>query len=978
MRCSDFTSGPDRATLRAMTQTVTELTPTLPAGLAPLPGRAPGKAGHVLAALPDTVQAAIAPVAGFLDTVFTAAPYLARLAQRRPDTLMACASETPDRLMAMAIDNLRIAGAGAPDIAALDTALRQAKSDAHLVTALADLAGVWDVRAVTRAMTELADAALQAALHAHVRFQAEQGRAHAVTDPDNPLPGVIILALGKMGTGDLNYSSDIDLVAVYDAEALSLPESEEPRKRLPRLIQAVVKSLQDVTADGYVFRVDLRLRPDPGATPVIISTDAALHYYESLGQTWERAAWIKARASAGDRVAAADFLAQMQPFIWRRSLDYAAIDDIRGLARQIQTVGRRAEIRPAGHDLKLGRGGIREIEFCAQIPQLVFGGRDQRVRTPATLAALVALSDVGALEADAAEALKTDYLALRSWEHRVQMRQDEPSQTVPIDPDARADLAALSGFAACVDFEAAVEACLQRVHGHFSDQFENDEALASEAGSLILTGVEPTPDTITTLETLGFSQPASVWATLNGWAAGRVRAVRSTRARTLFARIAPQLVDRMAATGEPDAAMTRFAAFFENLPMGVQPLSLLSNEPGLAADLIGILTLAPRLAADLARRPALLDAMLDDRFSVPLEQDAPDSFRTMLSEALSRAGDYESELNTARRRVREERFRIGTQILKGTASAQTAGAAFSAMADASLAAMARSAQDETERRYGAMPGEGVILGMGKLGGRELAADSDLDIMIIYEGDETAASWFGRFATRLISAVSAPTEEGELYTVDMQLRPSGKAGPVAVSLSRFDSYYPHEAWTWEMMALTRARIIAGDGSLARRVEASFDRALKRPRDARGVKDDALAMRRKLAEAKPPKSAWDLKARPGGLQDIEFIAQTLQLIHAGKQDVLRASTSEALAALGAAGILPAGEVKLLTETLQLELGVLQMIRCAHGSGFDPAQASTGFATRLAELGGCRKIEALEAALDTRMAEVRRVFERRIGKM
>ena len=961
-----------------MTDPAQPLTPTLPAGTAPLPGRRPGAAAHVLTSLPDAVRASLGPVAGFLDTVFAAAPYLARLSQRRPDTLQACLIETPDRLIAMAIDNLRIAGAGAPDAAALDTALREAKSDAHLVTALADLAGVWDVRAVTAAMTRVADAALQAALHAHVRFLAGQGKAHPVTDPDNPIPGVIILALGKMGTGDLNYSSDIDLIAVYDAEALALPETEEPRKRLPRLIQSVVKSLQDVTADGYVFRVDLRLRPDPGATPVIISTDAALNYYEGMGQTWERAAWIKARASAGDAAAAARFLGFMQPFIWRRSLDYAAIDDIRGLARQIQTVGRRAEIRPAGHDLKLGRGGIREIEFYAQIPQLVFGGRDERVRVPGTLDALQALEDVGAVEAEVHASLTADYCALRSWEHRIQMRQDEPSQTIPLDAAARADLAALAGYADAAGFEADVEACLQRVHGHFSDQFENDEVLASEAGSLILTGVEPTPDTITTLETLGFSQPAAVWATLNGWAAGRVRAVRSSRARTLFARIAPQLVDRMAATGEPDAAMTRFAAFFENLPMGVQPLSLLSNEPGLAADLIGILTLAPRLASDLARRPALLDAMLDERFSVPLDQDVPDSFRAVLSEALSRADGYEAALNTARRRAREERFRIGTQILKGTTTAHAAGTAFSAMADACLALMARAAQDETERRFGPMPGECVILGMGKLGGRELAADSDLDIMIIYDGDETASSWFGRFATRLISALSAPTEEGDLYTVDMQLRPSGKAGPVAVSLSRFDSYYPHEAWTWEMMALTRARIIAGDGRLAQAVEASFERALRRPREARGVREDALSMRRRLAEAKPPKSAWDLKARPGGLQDIEFIAQTLQLIHADKKDVLRASTSEALAALGVAGVLPAKEVNLLTDALQLELGVLQMIRCAHGSGFDPDQASTGFATRLAELGGCREIGALEATLETQMAAVHDVFQRRVGKM
>ena len=951
---------------------------TLHGELAPLPGRRPGACAHVFERLPEEVRGRLQPVRGFVDSVFDVSPYLARLAQRRPETLLACLTETPDVLLAHAIGNAGIAGRAAPDSAALDRALRDAKADAHLVTALADLSGAWDVGAVTGAMTRFADAAVQAALLGHVRFLAGQGRALAPADPGNPLPGMFVLALGKMGTGDLNYSSDIDLVILYDADALALPESEEPRRRLPRLVQAVARTLQDVTEGGYVFRVDLRLRPDPGATPVIISTDAALNYYESLGQTWERAAWIKARACAGDAAAAADFLTQMQPFIWRRSLDYAAVDDIRGLARQIQTVGRRAEIRPAGHDLKLGRGGIREIEFYAQIPQLVFGGRDSRVRPPATLAALAALADAEIVEPDVATALSDDYCRLRAWEHRVQMRQDEASQTLPERDADRAAIAAMAGYGELVAFEAEVEACLRRVHGHFSDQFEDDEALASDAGSLILTGVEPTPDTLTTLETLGFAEPASVWKRLNGWAGGRARAVRSARARTLFARIAPRLIDRMAATGEPDAALVRFAAFFENLPMGVQPLSLLSNEPGLAADLVSILTLAPRMASDLARRPNLLDAMLDRRFSVPLADDAPDAFARLMDEAMARAGGYEDALNAARRLVREERFRIGAQILRGGADADRAGAAFSAMAEVAIGAMAQAARIETERRFGAMPGGFAVLGMGKLGGRELASDSDLDIMIVYEGEGDAQAWFGRFAQRLISALSAPTEEGELFTVDMQLRPSGKAGPVAVSIARFEAYYPNEAWTWEMMALTRARIVAGDAALSRRVGAAIDSALGEVRDARGVREDALAMRRKLEDAKPARGLWDLKSRPGGIQDIEFIAQTLQLVHAARRDVVRPSTRAALDALAGAGALSRRDADLLSGNLALYLGLLQLVRSAHGSGFDPQTASAGFADRLTGLCGKPGMAELEADLERRMDKVRRCFRRLVGKI
>ncbi|MEA1941420.1 MAG: bifunctional [glutamine synthetase] adenylyltransferase/[glutamine synthetase]-adenylyl-L-tyrosine phosphorylase [Pseudomonadota bacterium] len=952
--------------------------PILHDGLNALPGRSARRCTHVFEALPEDVRAQVATARDFLDTVFEAAPYIARLAQRRPATLAACVTETPDNLIGQAIDNARIAGEAAPDAEALDRALRMAKADAHLVVALADLAGAWDVDRVTGAMTRFADAAVSAALTGHVRFLAGQDRAFAPEGPGNPLPGLFVLALGKMGTGDLNYSSDIDLVVLYDPDALVLPEDQEPRKRLPRLVQAVTRTLQEVSAEGYVFRVDLRLRPDPGATPVVISTEAALNYYENMGQTWERAAWIKARACAGDVAAAERFLRHMQPFIWRRSLDFAAVDDIRGLARQIQTVGRRAEIRPAGHDLKLGRGGIREIEFYAQIPQLVFGGRNETVRLPATLDALAALGEAGVVEADVVIALSEDYRRLRAWEHRVQMRQDEASQTLPERDEDRAAIAAMAGYADLAGFEAGVEACLRRVHGHFSDQFEDDEPLASEAGSLILTGVEPTPDTLETLRKLGFTEPGKTWSRLHGWAAGRVRAVRTARARSLFARIAPQLVDRMAATGEPDAALVRFAAFFENLPMGVQPLSLLSNEPGLAADLVAIITLAPRMASDLARRPNLLDAMLDQRFTAPLTEDGPDGFRMLMDEAMARAGGYEEALNAARRLVREERFRIGAQVLRGTVGAAAAGAAFSSMAETSVDAMAAAARRETERRFGDMPGRFVILGMGKLGGRELASDSDLDIMVVYQGEGDAQSWFGRFAQRLISALSAPTEEGELFEVDMQLRPSGKAGPVAVNIARFEGYYPGEAWTWEMMALTRARVVAGDRELAGRVEAAMRAALTEPRDGRGVREDALAMRKRLESAKPARGVWDLKGRPGGIQDIEFIAQTGQLIHAARKDVLRPSTRDALEALAAHGVLDGRDAEHLTASLDLYLGVQQLVRSAHGSGFDPSAASAGFADRLAGLAGAEDLAALEQALEARADTVRQCFRRLVGKI
>lgn len=945
--------------------------PLLHADLEPLPGPAAQWPAPVFAELSDTDRDMLRPATPFLESVFETAPYLARLALNCADELASWTSQSGEQAMKDVLERVAEAGQSSESIEALDRSLRQAKARMHLIVAFADLSGQWPVEHVTGAVTRFADASVQACLLAHVRFGADRGQLDPPAKLENPLPGVVFLALGKMGTGELNYSSDIDLVAVYDPDVLHLPDGQEPRKRLPRLVQAVVKSLQDVTADGYVFRVDLRLRPDPGASPVIMSTEAALNYYEALGQTWERAAWIKARCCAGDQESGARYIGFMQPFIWRRALDYAAVDDVRGLARQIQTVGDRAVIRLPGHDLKLGRGGIREIEFYAQVPQLVFGGRDASVRRPGTLPALAALVERDVIDSETVASLSDDYRRLRQWEHRIQMRQDEASQTLPQRDEDRHAIARMAGFTELHDFDTEVETVLRRVHGHFSDQFQDDRSLSSECGTLILTGVEPTPDTLETLSRLGFEAPEQIWKRLNGWAAGRARAVRNARARSLFMQIAPRLVDIMASTGEPDAAMTRFAAFFESLPIGVQPLSLLTNEPALAADLIAILTMAPRMASELARRPDLLDVMLDKRFSVPLAKDTPDDFRARLEGECGQGDTYEAALNTARRLVREERFRVGTQILRGTADAQTAGAAFAAIADAAVESMAQAAEIETCRRQGEMPGRYVVLGMGKLGGRELSADSDIDLMIVYDGESDAAHWFTRFAQRLISALSVPTEEGGLYEVDMQLRPSGKAGPVAVQFSRFEAYYESEAWTWEMMALTRARVVAGDPELGDRVMAAAEAALARPRDRKTVLSDARDMRRRLEEAKPPRNDWDLKARPGGLQDIEFIAQALQVCAAPRADVVRNTTVSAISALVNAAAIEQEDAVHLIDSVHMILGMAQLLRSAHGSGFDPSGASANFAKSLSGLGGASDLDALQDLVSSRLEVVRGLY-------
>jgi len=910
----------------------------------------------------------------FLDAVFAAAPYLARLAARRPQTLERLASEPPEDRLKAACEAARLCAMKGDEAEVLKT-LRLAKADAHLAVALADLSRCWSMEQSALGLSRFADACVQSALAAAARLTGFEPET-----PDNPVPGFFVLTLGKHGQNSLNYSSDIDLVIAWEPELARPPEGKDKHKAFARLAQKLAFLMQEVTADGYVFRIDLRLRPDPSSTPAAVSAAMARHYFEAVGQNWERAAYAKARVCAGDRAAGEAFLADLRPFIWRRTLDFAAVEDIRALARQIQSVGMRSKLRAAGHDVKLGCGGIREIEFYTQVVQLVFGGRKQQLRVSATLPALDGLAREDLVSRDEADRLSRAYVFLRDVEHRIQMLEDEHTQTLPEAAEKRRAVAALCGESGLEAFDERVTAVLKEVHAIFSGQFNEDESLATKAGSLVLTGVEPTPDTLETLSALGFSEPEKVWARLSGWAAGRARAVRTERARRLFSRFAPRLVEALSGTGDADAAFARFSAFFEGLPSGVQPLSLLLNQPELSRELMAILGLAPRLAEILARRPALLDGMLEPDFATPLSGD-PDERQ---AERFRCVGGlpYEDALNTARRLAIEERLRIGAQLLMGRAAASEAGRAFAALADAALAAMAEAALAEMERRHGPAPGDWAVLGLGKLGGRELSADSDLDLMVVYDARaETSCgpkplgpeTWFARFTQRLVSALSAPTQEGVLYPVDLALRPSGAAGPVAVRLSRFTGYYAGgEAWTWERMALTRARLVV-NGGLGAVMDDAVTQILSRPAPVKITLSDAASMRARLERDKPARSDWDLKLRRGGLVEIEFIAQAVQLI-AGRR--AGPGTRAALNILAGENLLPEAAAEALLAAEEDYAAVTQLVRAAHGGGFDPAGASAPFASRLAAAAGCADLDELARKLDAHAGRVRALFEIHVG--
>jgi glutamate-ammonia-ligase adenylyltransferase len=920
-----------------------------------------------------------------LEPVFAASPYLARLARRSPERLRGVLEAKPearlDRLLAETASVADIVGS----LDEVKVRLRELKADAHLLTALCDLGGVWDLDAVTAALTRFADLAAASALAAVAAAERAKGRLAAGPDPEHgPIPGLFGLAMGKYGAFELNYSSDIDISLFWDPEALEVAEGVERQQFVNRVAQALTNVLSDRTVEGYVFRVDLRLRPDPAATPPVVPAPAALSYYETVGQNWERAAFIKARPSLGDLPRARAFLKELEPFVWRRSLDYAAIADVHSIKRQIHVFRADERLEAPGANLKLGAGGIREIEFFAQTQQLILGGRDRALRSPRTLEALQALTAAGHVTEEAAADLARAYRDLRAWEHRVQMLQDEQTHTLPEDDRVRAAVASLAGEGNPGAFDARVSATLQTVNRRYGELFAGDESLSSELGSLVFTGVEDDPATLQTLERMGFTQPSQVSSTIRAWHHGRIAATRTERGRELFTRLGPRLLEAARATGAPDAAFSRFAAFFSALSAGVQIQSLFLAQPALFGLIVEVMAFSPRLAATLARRPAALDALLDASFFAPLDEDS--GVTGVMAREAEAAPSFEAAMDAVRRIHREQAFRIGVQAISGSAGPGEIGRGFAVLADACVRSLGPAALREAERLGGAFPGEVAVVALGKLGSREMTAGSDLDLMAIYRASDPAAAsavkgwaaetFYGRFTQRMIAALSAPTAEGELYEIDMQLRPSGAKGPVAVSLAAFERYYAEEADTWELLALTRARVAwATSPAFAAEVEDALETALRRPRDFAAAAADVRAMRALMERERPPRGVWDLKLAPGAQVDAEFAAQFLQIAHAAAGGPLRTGTLEALEAAAEAGLAPAPDLEALARSWSLHQAISQLLRAAVDTRADPSEEPEPFRARLAAAGGADSFEALERTLLEVRAEAREAFLRTV---
>jgi len=924
------------------------------------------------------------PAAGaLLDALFGNSDYLTLIAAKEPVFTLELLRQGPDACLQEVMDGLDGLKREETSDDALSRELRRAKRRAALAIALADITGVWEVARVTAALSDLAEATLGCACAHALRGLARRG-VLTLPYPDRPEvgSGLIVLGMGKFGARELNYSSDIDIIVLYDDEIILSEAPDGLQNHFVRLTRQLVKLMDERTVEGYVFRTDLRLRPDPGSTPLAISALAAELYYESLGQNWERAAMIKARAVAGDRVAGEQFLERLRPFIWRKNLDFAAIQDIRSIKRQINTHKGGGAIAVAGHNVKLGRGGIREVEFFAQTQQLIWGGRVPEVRRRRTIEAIAALTELGQVEESTAEELAEAYAFLRRVEHRLQMINDERTQTLPQDPAALQRLAVFLGHADTDEFAGALLDRLRRVESHYAELFEDAPSLGGREqaeGNLVFTGSDPDPETLKTIEAFGFANAMAVDGAIRGWHHGRYRATRSTRAREILTELVPALLAAFGRVAHPDAAFIKFDEFLSRIPTGVQLFSMIHAKPELLDLLADLMGSAPKLADHLAGRPAVLDSVLTGDFFDP--PPPPEYLDTEIDRLLADTRDQEDVLDISRRWANDRRFQVGIQVLSGKIEPRAAAAALSNVAETAIGRLLPRVIDDFAAPHGRIFDSGmVVIAMGKLGSREMTRVSDLDLIFVYDiapGTEMSeggrkplvpSQYFARLSQRLINALTVQTAEGSLYEVDMRLRPSGNAGPIACSFETFAKYQAEEAWTWEHMALTRGRVVTGPQHLTERVRAEMNRVLTRERDGDKLLLDVADMRRRMDKEHHTDDIWSVKHLRGGLVDIEFIAQYLQLRHAhAHPEILETNTHRAFGRMRDAGLLDPAVANDLIAALDLWQALQGMLRLTlegvstPKDGGDPAAAiPAALKPKLAQLTGCPDFPSLMALI------------------
>jgi len=946
------------------------------------------KADEIWAMLSKHAQETGVPAPGkeLCAVLFGNSPFLAATAERFPADAARYLTTPPAENFDALLASLNAPRANSENRQDLSAFLRTAKARLSLIVAVGDVSGKWSLTDVTKALSNFADAVLALGLARLLHEAMNKGELDWPSGEPEPVSptlsestGYFLLGMGKLGAYELNYSSDIDLIALYDPSATKYRGKKTLAQCWIKITQDLMQLIEQRTMYGYVFRTDLRLRPDPGATPVAIAVDAAESYYHSMAVNWERSAMIKARVVAGDKCAGDRYLQNLSSWVWRRNMDFAALRDIAAIKNQINRHYDQDRDVGFAYNVKLGHGGIREIEFFAQVNQLLHAGRHPSLRLRGTLEALSELETLKLLTLEDKKCLAAAYEYLRTLEHRIQMVDDAQTHELPHTAEHMTRIAKFMKH-------DSVEEMLSKLIGHTDAVSQIYDGLLPDYSEEVTSGYSE-KDLPKTLARLGFKDPENTVAMVEAWRRGRHQALRTERAKSLLEQCLPKLISAFADTDNPTAALVRFDKFVSQLPTGVQLFSLLHSNPSLFTLLARVMGLAPALADTLAKKPELWDMVLEPSFYAPIESEQ--ELIEELETRLSCARDFQDILDFVRKFVAEQKFRAGVHLLESLAKVQESGAALTRVADIALKALVPHVSQEFARRHGEFPGGGIaVLAMGKYGGRELTHTSDLDIVFLYHAEDMnqmsdgakplmPSQYFSRLGQNIITAITALTSEGRLFEVDTRLRPSGSQGPLVVTLKTFQDYYAQSAWTWEHMALTRARVILAPEAMHKPLQESVKKVLVQPRDHSALLAAVSDMRTKLFEQFGSNNKWAVKRCQGGLVDMEFICQYLMLKDGHDHpDIFEAELSLSIEKLQLYGLLQKNEAELLESAHQLMQKTQSLLRLSVGSA--PTDASVipvGLQQILLKATSSENMPVLEDKLEQTQTAIYKLYQRLI---
>lgn len=885
----------------------------------------------------------------FIAFVTTHSPYLTRLIENYPYIIEEINTHGWRKVFSDIINRIKDIDVKTTSKSQLMSALRIAKSEASLLIALADISEEWDLKKTTNSLSDFADLVIKKSLET-LLFQKAKDKMLKSSDINES--GFIVVAAGKLGGHELNYSSDIDLIVLYDHENQNYIGSQNIKQFYINITQELVSIIQQLTGDGYVFRVDLRLRPDPYSTPVAVMIKSAEIYYENVGQNWERAAMIKARFVAGDANLGKIYMKFISKFVWRKYLDFEAIKDIHSIKRQIESNAKFSPENLLGYNIKLGKGGIREIEFFTQVQQLVWGGRESELRSRETCETLRTLEKLGRLQIGSSVELIEAYEFYRDIEHRLQMLADEATHDLPNTDEALESFAVFMGFEDRKEFSTFLREKLTLVQKFYAKLFIDSPSLGAE-GNLVFTGVSNDPETLITLAKMGFEKPEIICEIMRGWHHGRRRATRLKRVREILTEITPQLLNIIANSSNPDVAFSKFDNFLNELPSGVQIFSLFNDRPQLIELFVEIMGNSPWLAENFSRSPALVAKILSSNFKDELED--INILAQILAANLEQSQDEDEYLKILRRWKHDIEFQVGIRLLKGYVSHKEASKYLSQIAEIVVEEVLDVSRENIK-------GQISIIAMGRLGEGQLTFGSDLDLVFVYSSLENESSQnYVKVAQKFTKIMTSISTDGILYNVDTRLRPSGNQGAMATPLKSYEKYYLESAWSWEFMALTKARAVAGDKALSNKITKIIKSFLMRERDAKKLSADMFEMRKKVAKQFSTKNPWDIKYAIGGLFEVEFIIQFFKLTRSHEYpNLLKMSQKNFWDILKKDQILSNKQVDELFEAFRFLQDVQSMVRLISQTGFDVSHASANQKRLLTQNFGEKNFDDLQKKL------------------